>query len=285
MTDTAFTWDVFVSFSGRERDRAELMVRDLQAEGLQVWYDRDEILPGDRIREAIHHGIRNSRTLLLLVSRKSLVSRWVLNELDAAMLREIDEQRKIVIPVLIGRIEADQLPADIRGKNYLDLRHNFRARYRLHARAIANAIRAAGRDHSTSSLTVPLGDDALRMILGYTAVDLDERLPENLVEQLVEQFIRTPRYFGLNRMHQRRFTGKHGRNGVAQVVRFFAAHNMPAPATAATLDDVASVVDELAAFVVLTWLREEAFERQGIQMFMRVAHRRPITYRQMFMST
>jgi TIR domain len=67
--------------------------------GLRVWYDRDYISAGDRIREKINKGIKKSPSFLLLASRHSLKCRWLLNELDVAMVREIEERRKVVIPM------------------------------------------------------------------------------------------------------------------------------------------------------------------------------------------
>lgn len=77
---------------------------------------------GARIREEINNGIRSSVSALVFISEASLQSRWVLNELDAAMLREISNESHVVIPVLLGNFNDSLVPADLRGKKYLDLR-------------------------------------------------------------------------------------------------------------------------------------------------------------------
>jgi membrane protease YdiL (CAAX protease family) len=115
----------------RTADRAagDLVVADLRAAGLRVWYDKDYITAGDQIREKINEGIKKSTSFLLLASSHSLKSRGVLNELDVAMVREIEERRKVVIPLLLGKIEPSDLPGDLRGKNWLDLRRGFAKQY------------------------------------------------------------------------------------------------------------------------------------------------------------
>jgi TIR domain len=112
-------YDVFVSYSSRDTAIVSRVVKDLSQAGLTVWWDQSSIRPAERIREAINRGIQNSATVLIFISSKSLESRWVLNELDAAMLKEISERKPLVFPVLIGRIATDSLPEDLKGKNIL----------------------------------------------------------------------------------------------------------------------------------------------------------------------
>jgi len=126
---TTTKWDVFVSHSSKDKPITGKIVSDLRKKGLNLWYDETAITPGKRLRIAINEGIRNSKMVLIFISVNSLKSQWVLNELDAAMLREITEKRTIVIPVLIGRVKIDQIPEDLKGKKFIDLRYNFSKRY------------------------------------------------------------------------------------------------------------------------------------------------------------
>jgi diguanylate cyclase (GGDEF)-like protein len=122
-------WDVFLSYCSKDFGKAEVIRRDLEAAGLTVWYDRTAIDAGRRIRHEIAAGLRCSRLFLILISRYSLGSEWVLNELDAGMLREIETRRLFVLPILVGRVTSTELPPDIRGKKYIDLRYRFELRY------------------------------------------------------------------------------------------------------------------------------------------------------------
>ena len=56
-------WNVFVSYSKRDIKKVELFVTDLRAAEFTVWFDESEIVSGNRIREAINHGLRNCSNL------------------------------------------------------------------------------------------------------------------------------------------------------------------------------------------------------------------------------
>ena len=122
-------WDVFVSYATKDSRSVSHVVSDLESSGLSVWQDVSAIQPGSRIREAINEGIQSSKSFLVFLSKRSTKSRWVLNELDAAMVQEINNQRNFVIMVLLGNIAIDEIPADIQGKRFIDLRYNFQHKY------------------------------------------------------------------------------------------------------------------------------------------------------------
>ena len=166
--------DVFVSYSSANRQKAETVFKDLSDSGLQVWFDRRRIRPGDNVRDAINSGLDSSRAIVLLASQASLRSPWVLKELDAAMCREIHEQRTILIALLMGSIKNSDLPADIRGKSYIDLRGGFQRRYATERMHLINAVRAllVPVDHGRN--VIPMGDQAIRHIMGYKYMALSE---------------------------------------------------------------------------------------------------------------
>ena len=146
---SAQSWDVFLSYSTRDISAASQIAADLRSGGLTVWHDVSNVQAGERIREQISEGIRNSKAFVLLASRHSLSSRWVLNELDAAMLTEISSRQSLVIPILIGRVDESTLPTDLIGKRYIDLRHNFSKKYGLKREHIVQSVKllAGSVDH------------------------------------------------------------------------------------------------------------------------------------------
>ncbi|MGC9965029.1 MAG: toll/interleukin-1 receptor domain-containing protein [Syntrophobacteraceae bacterium] len=114
--------DIFISYSTADKEFVDILVDLLNREGISIWIDEGEILPGDRIREKINQGILDSRYLLIVLSQNSIRSNWVRVELDSAMIREIEDSAVTVIPVLIGDIKLAQIPLDLRGKLYIDFR-------------------------------------------------------------------------------------------------------------------------------------------------------------------
>src|SRR6266478_4747807 len=133
-------WDVFLSYSSRDATIASMIACDLKNAGMRIWFDQDIIIGGQRLRHHIDAGLKNSRKVVILISSASLKSKWVLNELDAAMLREINEGSTIVIPILIGKFDTQKLPGDLTGKRYIDLRYNFSRKYDVARSSIIEAI-------------------------------------------------------------------------------------------------------------------------------------------------
>jgi hypothetical protein len=94
------SWDVFVSYASE--DEAELAVpltRELEARGLYVWRDHEQIELGDNLRSKVNVGIAGSRFAVVMLSRSYIEKKWTLDELDAFMARE-ELGRQVVLPVL-----------------------------------------------------------------------------------------------------------------------------------------------------------------------------------------
>jgi hypothetical protein len=213
----------------RTADRAagDLVVADLRAAGLRVWYDRDYISAGDRIREKINERIKKSTSFLLLASRHSLKSRWVLNELDVAMVREIEERRKVVIPMLLGNIAPSDLPGDLRGKNWLDLRRGFAKKYKNCRPSLLRALVVIADGPPKYETVIPIGKESTRYILCYQYLALDEErlLTDEVFLAFAELFLKTPS--SLERAHRRKrdFIKECGHWGVRQLLKFFLDHS------------------------------------------------------------
>lgn len=103
---------VFISYSNKDRQFVERLASDLKATGLRVWYDQWELKVGDSLISKISAGIRAQDYLVVVLSRSSVTSEWVRKELSAALMRELNEKRVIVLPVLIENCEIPPLISD-----------------------------------------------------------------------------------------------------------------------------------------------------------------------------
>ncbi|MEM6544453.1 MAG: toll/interleukin-1 receptor domain-containing protein [Pseudomonadota bacterium] len=189
--DKTTKWDIFVSHSSRDKPLVERIVKDFQNAGLLVWHDSKAIEPGDRLREMINLGIRNSSVVVIIISVNSMRSRWVLNELDAAMLREITEARKVVLPVAIGRVQFEDLPEDLKGKHIVDLRYDFNRKYLENGpRLVRAAQEAAGRSTIPLRDEIEVGPAAIAHFLNYefTWRNEDARIPLKDLNTIAEAF-------------------------------------------------------------------------------------------------
>jgi hypothetical protein len=106
--------DVFISHSSANKRRAGKLVESLEAAGLSVWLDADDIRFGVLLGRQLQEAIRRSRALLLLWSDKARASPWVTVEWLSAIQLE-----RFVLP---GALDATPLPQCLSTTLYVDLR-------------------------------------------------------------------------------------------------------------------------------------------------------------------
>ncbi|MFD4669375.1 toll/interleukin-1 receptor domain-containing protein [Lentzea sp. NPDC058450] len=99
---------VFISHSNLDQDRFVVgFAQSLEDNGVRVWLDCHEILPGDRIVERVFEEIDNSDAVIVVVSANTPQSRWVREEIDAAVRRAIDHD----LVVIFVRLDRAEIPA------------------------------------------------------------------------------------------------------------------------------------------------------------------------------
>jgi hypothetical protein len=87
-----------------------------------VWIDHWELKVGDSLIGRIQEAIQGSSGLLVILSKASVESEWCKKELSSGLVRELDERRVVVLPVLM---EDCTVPLFLRDKLYADFRTNF----------------------------------------------------------------------------------------------------------------------------------------------------------------
>jgi len=104
--------DIFISYFHHDRPHAEVLARALEAEGLSVWWDRT-IPAGRNFDQVIEEALNATKVVIVLWSRGSVQSRWVLNEAEEAAARNILVpvfiEEKVRIPLAFKRIQAANL--------------------------------------------------------------------------------------------------------------------------------------------------------------------------------
>lgn len=113
---------VFISYAGNDKEKVSRLVRSLQAESIDVWFDDDQVLPGDDLLEKMRCGINNCERYIICLS-PSFENRppqsWVKHEFRMAMLKERNEGSNCIIPVRIK--SGGSVPAEIGTRAYADL--------------------------------------------------------------------------------------------------------------------------------------------------------------------
>lgn len=103
---------VFISHSSKDNDFTRQLTRSLEAAGLDVWVDLDDLTSGERWLASIQAGLEKSSAIVIVMSRAARQSEWVEREaLLALQLRK---------PIFIAYIEDTPLPLHLIDRQYTD---------------------------------------------------------------------------------------------------------------------------------------------------------------------
>ena len=133
--------DIFISYSRADRDRVAHIANALQAEGYEVWWDRD-IRAGEEFDHVIDKAIKKSSAIIVVWSQHSVNSRWVKEEAEDGI------EADTLVPVTI---DAVTIPRGFR---------------RIQAAELQD-----GRDNPTHSVNWPEFLDSVRKIAGAASAE------------------------------------------------------------------------------------------------------------------
>jgi hypothetical protein len=94
---------VFISYSSKDEALATKVVKSLEHSGLNVWYGKREIMPGDNWAEKVGRGLKESDAMVVLVTADALESDAVQSNISYALGERAFNKR--LIPVLVGDSE------------------------------------------------------------------------------------------------------------------------------------------------------------------------------------
>src|SRR5579864_122857 len=103
--DQAFDYDVFLSYSSKDKEAVRDLDKRLGADGLRVWLDEREFLPGDNIRARIISGLERSRRVVLVHSQNGACSEWVELEVEVMQHRDPVGRHRCLVPLLLTDVE------------------------------------------------------------------------------------------------------------------------------------------------------------------------------------
>lgn len=92
----------FISYAHEDQEFVLALVEHLQAQGLDIRYDRVALHIGDSLIRAVSEQVTEGDFLVAVISPDSLASGWCQKELALAMTQGINEQRVKVLPVKFG---------------------------------------------------------------------------------------------------------------------------------------------------------------------------------------
>jgi TIR domain/Pentapeptide repeats (8 copies) len=94
-------YSCFISYASKDHAFAERLHADLQNKGVRCWFAPEDLKIGDRLRPRIDETIRLYDKLLLVLSKTSVTSQWVEQEVETALARERQQGTTILFPVRI----------------------------------------------------------------------------------------------------------------------------------------------------------------------------------------
>jgi TIR domain len=115
---------IFISYSHNDKAFVDKLALNLINHNAHVWVDTWELNVGDSILDRVQNAIQVSSALLIVLSKASVASEWCKKELNAGLMRELDERKVIVLPVLV---EDCDIPVFLREKMYADFRKDFKS--------------------------------------------------------------------------------------------------------------------------------------------------------------
>lgn len=98
-------YSCFISYSHKDEEFVKRLYSRMRAKGLRVWYAPEEMKLGRKIHEQIDLAIEKHDKLLLVLSERSMKSRWVGTEIYHARQREEREGRQVLFPIRLCSFE------------------------------------------------------------------------------------------------------------------------------------------------------------------------------------
>jgi uncharacterized protein YjbI with pentapeptide repeats len=92
-------YSCFISYSRKNQLFADRLYADLQNKGVRCWLATEDLKIGDKTRIRIDESIRLHDKLLLVLSKYSVASDWVEQEVETALERERREKRTVLFPI------------------------------------------------------------------------------------------------------------------------------------------------------------------------------------------
>lgn len=101
---------IFISYSHADKTFVNKLATHLVRHNAHVWIDSWELNVGDSLIQRIQQAIQESSALLVVLSKASVQSEWCKKELNAGLVRELEEKKVLVLPVLV---EDCDIPIDL----------------------------------------------------------------------------------------------------------------------------------------------------------------------------
>ncbi len=92
-------YSCFISYNSKDQDFAQRLHDELQSNGVRCWFAPEDLKIGDEFRKAIGKEIRIRDKLLIILSKHSIQSEWVGDEVEKALAEEKEQGALKLFPI------------------------------------------------------------------------------------------------------------------------------------------------------------------------------------------
>src|ERR1051326_502464 len=103
---------IFLSYSAQDKNTARAIHRLLVDGGVEVWFDEERLIPGQRWDAALTKALRASDVILLLIGR-SATGKAQSIEIRKALERSAVDPNVRLVPVLLPGSTVEDLPPSL----------------------------------------------------------------------------------------------------------------------------------------------------------------------------
>ena len=132
---------VFLSHSSKDKTFVRALDQLLRSVGISTFLDERDVKIGEDIPQWIFQGIDSATHFMYVISRYSIVSEWVSEELSFAKMKEKEQKGIFILPILIDNVD---IPVAIRSKRYADLRESDYTQLKLSDPVIQTILDSVG---------------------------------------------------------------------------------------------------------------------------------------------
>ena len=102
-------YELFISYSHDDKEKVNLLIERLRADGFRLWVDEEQIGGGDQLRKVMVDGIKQSAHVMICLSPSYLEKKWTTFESAVNQAMDPDNRDHRTIPVII---EPCEIPAE-----------------------------------------------------------------------------------------------------------------------------------------------------------------------------
>ncbi len=115
---------IFISYSGADKQTALQIAKILSKYEVVVWMDDFNIKVGDSVVSRIEDGIRSADYFITLITKQSLESNWVKQEIELAYYSMKENNRPRIIPIVMDNVTSKNIPLLLQDIQWLSVNEN-----------------------------------------------------------------------------------------------------------------------------------------------------------------